>query len=67
MKLFSIVEDDKMEKMLSERKTSLAIDDEPVKRPIGISVEEFTDEYKSHLEDIKMRRPELYKKIVQGH
>lgn len=42
-------------------------DDSPVQRPIGISEEDFTPEFAQHLQDIKKRKPDLYKKIVQGH
>jgi hypothetical protein len=69
MKLFNVVDNEKVEELLSEKKKtpSLTIDEEPVKRPIGISAEEFTEEYKERLEDIRRRRPNVYKKIINGN
>ena len=38
-----------------------------IKRPLGISTDEFTDDYISHLADIRDRRPDLFKKIMLGN
>lgn len=40
--------------------------DEEILRPIGISREEFTDEYKARLKKYKTSQPHLYHKIVNG-
>jgi hypothetical protein len=45
----------------------LDLNDIDVPRPLGLSVEEWTPELKDHLKDLKVRRPKLYQKIVNGH
>jgi len=42
-------------------------DDKDVEMPLGIRSDEFTEEYKNHLREIKKRRPELYRKMIHGN
>jgi len=64
MKLNALTEKE-IPELLSEgpRKTTI---DEPIRRPLGISEEDFTAEYQDRLKDYQKRRPELYHKIVNG-
>lgn len=46
--------------------TSRHEEDTEIRRPFGISKEEFTEEYKDHLRKMKKRNPELFDKIMNG-
>lgn len=40
--------------------------DVEIRRPFGISKEEFTDDYKEHLRQMQKTRPDLFDKIMSG-
>lgn len=45
----------------------LDLSDIDIPRPLGIEAEKWTPELKEHFKEIKLHRPKLYEKIMNGN